>query len=288
MIDESRLDAYRRIVEEETVQNDDVDDIARQIEELQRERRMRQEHGALMDAHHEARLDYGQAVETDPYSNLTEQEIAELDIPPDQIDFTALSQEQQVRYWSLLSPGEKLLMVRLHLNADREELAQRLQLPAKVLRHLEEDNFSSLPSAAVVRHYYRVYADELGIDPEQLIKQYELNTGQLQEQPAKQGGKIMSSLKQLNGKYTWISLAAIVAGIALITFAVQGSWMTPTPKEVVQPPVRTQGLSAVEQQQILNAVDQEADTGVTYGAQESQDNSVLNQAAGSTSTTVQP
>ena len=64
--------------------------------------------------------------------------------------------------------------------------------------------------------------------------------------------------------------------------------MTPTPKEVVQPPVRTQGLSAVEQQQILNAVDQEADTGVTYGAQESQDNSVLNQAAGSTSTTVQP
>ena len=118
MIDEPRLDAYRRIVEEETQRNEDIDDIARQIDDLRRERHRRsqqgydnqartgqdwQQEGHNMDANADTRLDYGQALEADPFADLTERELEELDLSPYEIDFTALSAEQQVRYWSLLS-----------------------------------------------------------------------------------------------------------------------------------------------------------------------------------------
>ena len=124
MIDEPRVDVYRRIVEEETQRNEDIDDIARQIEDLRRQRQTgrnnvdRQEwqgEGQSMAGMTEAHLDHGESLESDPFAELTERELEELDLAPDEIDFTALSPEQQVRYWSLLSPGEKLYMVRLHL-----------------------------------------------------------------------------------------------------------------------------------------------------------------------------
>ena len=197
MIDESRLDAYRRIVDEESQRDENFDEIAQQIEELHRERKLRQSirEGSMQDAKLESRLDYGHAVESDPFSGLSEQELAELELSPQEIDFTALSQEQQIRYWSLLSPGEKLCMVRLHLQADREEIARRLQLPSKILRYLEEDKFAQMPSPAIVRGYYRAYAEELGIEPEQLISQYQVLTGQVQALHSAYGISALTSLK---------------------------------------------------------------------------------------------
>lgn len=273
MIDEPRVDAYRRIVEGETQRNDDIDDIARQIDDLRRERnrRSQQEYGehkngpALdsqdggdMKANVEARLDYGQSLETDPFADLSERELEELDLSPYEIDFTALSSEQQIRYWSLLSPGEKLCMVRLHLEVDLEEIARSLQLPTKVLKLLEEDKFALLPSSSVtMRSYYRAYASELGIEPSQLIKQYEVLTGQSTEQQKKQSFGMLTSFKPWQKKFMWSTAVAFAIGLVLILFAVRGSWMTPAPTSL-----SVGAWDAIDDV----PVDQKADTGVIYGS----------------------
>lgn len=278
MIDEPRLDAYRRIVEEETQRNEDIDDIARQIDDLRRERHRRSQQGHDqaregqgwqqeehdMDANADSRLDYGQALEVDPFADLTERELEELDLSPYEIDFTALSAEQQVRYWSLLSPGEKLCMVRLHLQADREEIARCLQLPSKVLKHLEEDKFAVLPqSAMTMRGYYRAYASELGVEPEQLIKQYEVLTGQTPAQQEKQSFSMLTSFKPWQKKFMWSTAVAFVIGLTLILYAVRGSWMTPAPSTLEM------GVwDSIDEQ---SSVDQKADTGVTYGSSDQRD-----------------
>lgn len=222
MIDDSRLDAYRRIVEEETQRNEDIDEIEQQIENLRRERQMRQRQhtGTPMNT----QLDHGSAVESDPYADLTKEELEELEMSPYEIDFTALSPEQQVRYWSLLSPGEKLCMVRLHLQADREEIAHRLQLPAKILRHLEEDRFALLPSPAAARSYYRAYAGELGVEPEQLIRQYEVLTGQNKDGKEQRSFRMLTSLKPWQVQFVWLTAAVFVLGLALVLFATRDSW----------------------------------------------------------------
>ena len=263
MIDEPRLDAYRRIVDEEHQRNEDIDEIAQQIEDLQRERKLRQSarEGGTMDAKLESTLDYGNAVEPDPFAGLSNRELEELELSPHEIDFTALSQEQQIRYWSLLSPGEKLCMVRLHLQADREEIARRLQLPAKILRHLEEDRFAQLPSPTLVRGYYRAYAEELGIEPEQLISQYEVLTGQALPSA---GVGALTSLKPWQRKFVWLTLAAFAIGIALVVFATRDSWMI---KEEGLNSDSLLGQAKVTEQLISkNAVDQKANTGVLYGS----------------------
>ena len=170
-----------------------------------------------------------------------------------------MSAEQQVRYWSLLSPGEKLCMVRLHLQADREEIARRLQLPSKVLKHLEEDKFAVLPSSSMtMRGYYRAYASELGIEPEQLIQQYEVLTGQTQAQQETQSFSMLTSFKPWQKKFMWSTAVAFVLGLSLILYAVRGSWMTPAPSTL-----EMGAWDSIEEQA---PVDQKADTGVTYGS----------------------
>jgi len=269
MIDEPRLDAYRRIVDEEHDPNDDIDDIARQIEELQRERRIRQQQsgGGMIDTRLESTLDHGQEQEPDPYATLSTQELDELELSPAEIDFTALSAEQQVRYWSLLSPGEKLMMVRLHLQLELEDIAYQLELPVKVLRLLEADKFALLPSATAVRAYYRVYAEAIGINSEQLVQQYEMLSGQSQQQqPKSPSFASLTSFKPWQSKFFLMAGAALILGVVLVVLAVNGFseqkpqyQFVPDNFQPVTPAVSSLGAEASTPE-----VDQKANTGVTY------------------------
>ena len=176
MIDEkqdSREEAYRRVVEGRHFYEGDLQEVSSEIQELERERMGNQRFHEADESISSTK----ESLEHDPFRDLSEEELRELELSPEEIDFPQLSAEQQKRYWSLLSPGEKLRLVRSHLHRDLESYSAELRLPIRILKHLEQDNFALLPSASQVREYYRIYCDAMGLESQPLIEQYEQLTG---------------------------------------------------------------------------------------------------------------
>ena len=69
-------------------------------------------------------------------------------------------------------PGHDLRTARERAGISRESIAERLRLAGDQLDALEHDDYSELPPPAFVRGYFRAYARELGLVPEEYIAAY--------------------------------------------------------------------------------------------------------------------
>ncbi|MHB8903643.1 MAG: helix-turn-helix domain-containing protein [Patescibacteria group bacterium] len=72
--------------------------------------------------------------------------------------------------------GEKLRQARLFKNLRLEDIAKKINISAKYLNALEEENFDNLPSGLYRKNFLREYANYLGLDNLELIKQLEVNS----------------------------------------------------------------------------------------------------------------
>ena len=71
------------------------------------------------------------------------------------------------------SISEKLSSRRNILNISIEELSQKTSIPTKYLRRIDKGEWGGLPSAVYTRGFLRKYAQEIGYNPDEIVKKYD-------------------------------------------------------------------------------------------------------------------
>lgn len=69
--------------------------------------------------------------------------------------------------------GEKLRQARRFKNLKLEDIAQKINISGRYLNALEEENLDNLPSGVYQKNFLKEYANYLGLDAAELIKELE-------------------------------------------------------------------------------------------------------------------
>lgn len=69
--------------------------------------------------------------------------------------------------------GERLKEARLKKGLSLKEVEAELRIRKVYLEALENDNYSAMPAEAYTRAFLRTYAEYLGLDPVEIMKEYE-------------------------------------------------------------------------------------------------------------------
>src|SRR5687767_4951396 len=73
--------------------------------------------------------------------------------------------------------GNTLRNAREHRELTLAHLASRTKIPVGTLHALETNDFARVPRGIFVRGFLRAYAAEVGLDPQQIVAQFLLETG---------------------------------------------------------------------------------------------------------------
>ncbi len=95
---------------------------------------------------------------------------------PDRPD--GLPEQGQMELGSEETVGEMLLAAREKKGLALEAVSQETKIPVATLQYLETDNFEAIPAKVYATGFLKTYAQVLGLDPNQLINKYEIQTGQ--------------------------------------------------------------------------------------------------------------
>ena len=80
---------------------------------------------------------------------------------------------QQMELGGEETVGEILLAAREKKGLALEVVSQETKIPAATLQYLETDNFEAIPAKVYATGFLKIYAQALGLDPNQLINKYE-------------------------------------------------------------------------------------------------------------------
>lgn len=108
-------------------------------------------------------------------------------------------------------PGEELRRARERAGIERETIASRLRLRMPQFEALESDDYAELPPPTFVRGYIRIYARELGLDPEDLIGLYDAGIAE-QAEPEIRPGRGEGSASTGRGAMIGLLLILLVVG----------------------------------------------------------------------------
>ncbi len=76
-----------------------------------------------------------------------------------------------------LSPGAFLRDQREQQGASIEDVGKATKISLPVLKAIEDDNFERMPAEAFCRGFYSIYANYLGLDPEEILAKYRQSRG---------------------------------------------------------------------------------------------------------------
>lgn len=82
---------------------------------------------------------------------------------------SSLDQETQALN---LKVGEMLFGARNRAALNRKDISEQINLPITTIEALEKDQFEKLPESTYVRGYLRSYARLVGLDPEEIVNNY--------------------------------------------------------------------------------------------------------------------
>ena len=68
------------------------------------------------------------------------------------------------------SPGYLLKSARLHLGWSQEDVSWQSKIPLYAIQALENDHWDALPGLIYVKGFLRLYAREVGLDPQMIIQ----------------------------------------------------------------------------------------------------------------------
>lgn len=75
--------------------------------------------------------------------------------------------EQDVESYEIPeTPGGLLAAARVRAGLSLEQVARRSRVPAEALAAIDADDFEALPAMVYLRGFIRLYAQEVGLDPE--------------------------------------------------------------------------------------------------------------------------
>jgi cytoskeletal protein RodZ len=98
----------------------------------------------------------------------------------------------------MVSIGEELKREREYREISLREISDATKINIRMLEAIEKDNFGVLPGGIFNRNFIRAYAQFIGLDPEVIIRKYQVQTG-VDQQPPPQG-KLPASLITKAGK----------------------------------------------------------------------------------------
>lgn len=167
-----------------------------------------------------------------------------------------------------LSPGQQLRAARLARKLSLDDVADTLRFSPRQITLIEEDRYSELPGATLVRGFIRGYAKLLKLDPEPLLAALtpEVPPTVADVRPpqticdADDPNADSSMGKQLSWKTIGAALVLILA-VGLVAFffignelgdEVKASWKTPEPTQTSVAPPAVVSLDAAQDNAIPN------------------------------------
>lgn len=119
----------------------------------------------------------------------------------------------------MVSIGEELKREREYREISLREISDATKINIRMLEAIERDNFAMLPGGIFNRNFIRAYAEFIGLDPEVIIRKYQVQTGTDQEVKLPPtlitaAGKGKMSIRK--GQILAILLAAVIILLALV------------------------------------------------------------------------
>lgn len=122
----------------------------------------------------------------------------------------------------MVSIGEELKREREYREISLREISDATKINIRMLEAIEKDNFAVLPGGIFNRNFIRAYAEFIGLDPEVIIRKYQVQTGTDQEV------KIPPNLMAAAGKETraitkthmMVIFAAVVVTLLVLLYMV--------------------------------------------------------------------
>ncbi len=147
----------------------------------------------------------------------------------------------------MISIGEELKREREFREISLREISDATKINIRMLEAIEKDNFGALPGGIFNRNFIRAYADFIGLDPELIIRKYQVQTGTDQETnlppalntPAKEGRTITKT------QLIVIFVAAVSILLVLLLLVWKFPEKMPFKKNTVVTPVTAQDDSFV-------------------------------------------
>ena len=116
---------------------------------------------------------------------------------------------------NLKSPGEILKNERLQLGWSQEEISWHSKIPLYAIEAIENECWGDLPGLIYVKGFLRLYAREVGLDPEMIIQCLEAS---FIEHLAYEEMKVQESWSQ--GDHSFLNLQALMSLMAGVAVAV--------------------------------------------------------------------
>ncbi len=103
-------------------------------------------------------------------------------------------------------PGRRLAAARQELGLSVSEIAGRTRIPSSSITAIEDDDWIALPAPVYVRGFLRLYAQEVGLDPEAIVNDWRHLSGGGQQTP------ISARRTNVGSGVGWV--APVAAGLA--------------------------------------------------------------------------
>ncbi len=136
--------------------------------------------------------------------------MAPSDLGPQTEGGGALKEERE------LTVGQYLRQEREKKNISLESISQTTRIPLKDLEALEKDEFHRFSAPVFARGFLRTYANQIGIDPNEIIAIYEAQTDSLS---ASKKTKIAPPSRNNRPRVKYIIILSIFALVAIFAFS---------------------------------------------------------------------
>jgi cytoskeletal protein RodZ len=117
----------------------------------------------------------------------------------------------------MISIGEELKREREFREISLREISDATKINIRMLEAIEKDNFEALPGGIFNRNFIRAYAEFIGLDPELIIRKYQVQTGT--DQTAQLPPALITPAGKVGIKITKTQLIVIFAAAVSILFA---------------------------------------------------------------------
>ncbi|MCP8616455.1 helix-turn-helix domain-containing protein [Salirhabdus salicampi] len=92
--------------------------------------------------------------------------------------------------------GEKLKQARIEHELSLDDIQQRTKIQKRYLEAIEKGDFSILPGSFYTRAFIREYADTVGLDPNELLNEYEAELPSTEEENLEQLSRLQKHRRQ--------------------------------------------------------------------------------------------
>lgn len=114
-------------------------------------------------------------------------------------------------------PGAQLARIREKKGFTREYVAVKLHLRAKVIEHLEADDYPNLPEPVFIKGYLRAYAKLLGVSPDPYLHVFN-SQFHMEKKPEKALWQSRRESHMGEKVIRWVTGIVAIAAIAVVSF----------------------------------------------------------------------